>query len=319
MNQTEHHFQKIIDTAKEPEGEIVKKFIELYCEEGYDLILQDAAELLDVEPKWLIRSFGDKFDYIIPPAPSAKSFTDYVNSKMMDKLGRAPGESVKDFLFRSHTRRRGYARKKVFINRKSFYEFLKENLNIAFELKQVAIPRTLLYGLKDKDLDKVRDEMLLQFDLAKKSENGTLTFKESKNTKVDDEQFDSIIHSRMFSQKTLSTHQIKTKYENPYQAKRVGDKKFREWLLEVNIIKVTFKQDKNERPVVRYLFESEEDLDESLRLLVDDNNEFKKENYIFNISVDMDYKEVKDKFIFYLNFLISEGIINKPKDDKSNK
>ena len=82
---------------------------------------------------------------------------------------------------------------------------------------------------------------------------------------------------------------------------------------------MTFKQDKNERPVVRYLFESEEDLDESLRLLVDDNNEFKKENYIFNISIDMDYKEVKEKFLFYLNFLISEGIINKPKDDKSNK
>lgn len=319
MNLTEYHFQKIIDTAREPRVEIVKKFIELYCDEGYDLILQDAAEMLDVEPKWLINNFGDKFDYFIAPASATKSFTDYINDKMMEKLGLMPGQSVKEFLLISHIERRGYARKKIFINRKSFYEFLKENLNIAFELKQVAIPRALLYNLKDKDLDKVRDEMLLQFDLAKKSQNGTLTFKESKNTKVDDEQFESIIHAKMFSQKTLSTHHIKTKYENPYQAKKVGDKKFREWLLDVNITKVTFKQDKNERPVVRYFFESNECLDESLELLVDRNNHFKKENYVFNISIDMDYKEVKEKFLFYLNFLIDEGIINKPKDDKSNK
>lgn len=315
MNKTEHFFKEAID--KNDRDLIVKSFTDLYCNGGYDLILQDAAEILDVEPKWLIRNFGDKFDYIIPPTPGTKSFTDYIDDKMMIKLGREDGESMTDFLYRSHIRRRGYARKKVFINRKSFYAFLNGTLSVTLVLKQVAIPRADLYNLSNTQLDKVRDEMLLQLGYASKTENGNLVFNEQSGVRIDDEQFDSALEVKMLSQRTLSSGAIATRYENPYQSKRIGDKKFREWLMEVNVTKVTFKPDRNERPVVRYLFESTEELKESLNLLDDRGKKFRKENYVFNIPFDMDFKDVKSDFKYYLEFLIGEGIVKLPKNRKS--
>ena len=325
MERTDFFFKDLVD--KGDMAGILDKFTELYCEQGYDLLLQDAAQIIDVEPKWLIRSCKDKFDYIIPPAPATQSFTEFIEDKMMKKLGWDVSDSwdseykrisARHFLKGTHILRRGLARKKVFVNRESFYKFLNEELKISLDLKRVSIPRSELYNLKDSELDKVRDEVLVFFELAEFDAYGNIKLKEEKNVKFEDTEYLDIEDYRLFSQRTLSTSgQVRTVYENPLEAKKIGDKRFRDWLDEIDVAKVTLKKDGNERPIVRYLLpEMETSIGE---LYAGRNNQVKKDNYVFNIDVDVNIAEAQEKFLFYLEFLILEGRIKLPNKETKAK
>lgn len=325
MERTDFFFKDLVD--KGDMAGILDKFTELYCEGGYDLLLQDAAQIIDVEPKWLIRSFKDKFDYIIPPAPATQSFTEFLEEKMMKKLGWDVNDSwnsyykqksASHFLKTTHILRRGLARKKVFVHRESFYRFLNEELKVLLNLKRVSIPRSELHNLKDSELDKVRDEVLVFFELAEFDPYGNIKLKEKKSVKFEETEYLDIEDYRLFSQRTLSTSgQVRTVYENPLEAKKIGDKRFRDWLDEIDVAKVVLKKDGNERPIVRYLLP---DASESIgELYAGRSNQVKKDNYVFNIDVDVNIADAEEKFLFYLEFLIHEGRIKLPKKKETKE
>lgn len=326
MNRTDEFFKKLVDKKAKAEGkeklklneDIIDKFAELYAEEGYDMLIQECAKILDVEEKWLIRTFGHEFDYFIAPSPATTVFSqlNILNyPKLSEKLGYVPNPTLtgtilmlynEGWLQTSKDKRVGLSRKRIFVNRESFYEFMKKHLVVVNELKKVAIPRDDLNGLSNNKLDKIKYELFAQFKLGEVSKSGNFSFHE-KSGPITQEHFNVILEEKLYSGKTIKDWHIETSIESRLITK-IHDVQLYRWLDKVEVTKITLTPVGNKAPVVRYLFPF--DINEELGLLNPDN-EFLKENYVFNIPSHMDKSEVIEKFLFYVNFLNSEGLINK--------
>lgn len=293
MNKTNYYFDEFKHDNKEQielwdsiaRGSAIRNlFADLYFNQGYDLLLQDAAEMLDVDDKYLMNTFSNKFDYIIPPSPATKIFTfmtfdepQTIHPKIKREWKKATQQPLKVFL-------RGLARKRVFIHRESFFEFLKLNLKVYSNLQTVVIENEFLNGLKKVQLDKIRDEYL-----SDKSPFDNLDFT--------DECLKSIVENHLWSGKTIKQVMISTKYENDL-SKKIYDTQLYRWLdNRCDVIKVHLQGKGQERPIVRYLFPSKK-LEEQLKsdLMYEENKD-----YIFSVPSTLNGDEVKKELIAIIN------------------
>lgn len=327
MNKTDEFFKKLVDEKAKADrkekweinGKIIDKFTELYAEAGYDMLIQDCAQLLDVEEKWLVKTFGHEFDYFIAPSPSTTAFSqlNILNyPKLSEKLGYVPNPTLtgtilmlynETWLQKTKKERVGLSRKRIFVNRESFYEFMKKHLVVVNELKKVAIPRDDLNGLSNNKLDKIKYEVFTNFNLGKFSRSGNFSFFETSGL-ITEEHFNVILEERLYSGKTIKDGRYFETSIESHLITKIHDTQLYRWLDKVEVTKITLTPPGNKAPVVRYLFPF--DINEELGLLNPDNK-FLKENYVFNIPSHMDASEVIEKFLFYVNFLNSEGLINK--------
>lgn len=326
MNKTDIFFEKLVDKRAKSEdearqkvsAEIIDKFAELYAEKGYDMLVQDCAQLLDVNEKWLIRMFGNEFDYFIAPSPAATVFSRQKilgYHKLREKMGyvEAPDligpflEAYNDSWFgKTEEERVGLSRKRIFVNRESFYRFMKKNLVVVNELKKVAIPRDDLNGLSNAKLDKIKHEVFTQFKLGEVSKSGNFSFYETKGL-ITEEHFNVILEEKLYSGKTIKEGFVGVSVDN-YLMTKIYDTQLYRWLGKVEFTKIILTPPGNKVPVVRYLFPF--NINKELGLFNPDN-EFLKENYVFNIPSHMDKSEVIESFLFYINFLDSENLIDK--------
>lgn len=328
MNKTDEFFKKLVDKKAKADrkekweinGKIIDKFAELYAERGYDMLIQDCAKLLDVQEKWLVRVFGHEFDYFIAPSPATTAFSqlnilDY--PKLSEKLGYVLRPELKDLALATYNKkwlkdseeeRVGLSRKRIFVNRDSFYRFMKKNLVVVNELKKIAIPREDLKNLSNAKLDKIKHEVFSQFGLGKVSSGGNFSFYETSGP-ITEEHFNVILTENLYAGKTIKEGFVGTTIEN-YLITKIHDTQLYRWLDKVEVTKITLKPVGNKAPVVRYLFPF--NINKELGLFNPDN-EFLKENYVFNIPSHMDKSEVIEKLLFYVNFLNDEGLIDKDK------
>lgn len=327
MNKTDEFFKKLVDKKAKADrkekweinGKIIDKFTELYAEAGYDMLIQDCAQLLDVEEKWLVKTFGHEFDYFIAPSPSTTAFSqlNILNyPKLSEKLGYVPNPTLtgtilmlynETWLQKTKKERVGLSRKRIFVNRESFYRFMKKHLVVVNELKKVAIPRDDLKNLSNAKLDKIKYEVFTNFNLGKVSRSGNFSFYETSGL-ITEEHFNVILEERLYSGKTIKDGRYFETSIESHLITKIHDTQLYRWLDKVEVTKITLTPPGNKAPVVRYLFPF--DINEELGLLNPDNK-FLKENYVFNIPSHMDASEVIEKFLFYVNFLNSEGLINK--------
>lgn len=326
MNKTDEFFKKLVDKKAKADrkekweinGKIIDKFTELYAEAGYDMLIQDCAQLLDVEEKWLVKTFGHEFDYFIAPSPSTTAFSqlNILNyPKLSEKLGYVPNPTLtgtilmlynETWLQKTKDERVGLSRKRIFVNRESFYEFMKKHLVVVNELKKVAIPRDDLNGLSNNKLDKIKYEVFTNFNLGKFSRSGNFSFHEKAGL-ITEEHFNVILEEKLYSGKTIKDRRYFDPSIESSLITKVHDTQLYRWLDKVEVTKITLTPVGNKAPVVRYLFPF--NINEELGLLNPDHK-FLKENYVFNIPSHMDKSEVVEKFLFYVNFLNSEGLID---------
>ena len=282
------------------------------------MLIQDCAKLLDVQEKWLVRTFGHEFDYFIAPSPATTVFSqlnilDY--PKLSARLGYIEVPGLVDIALKKYNEkwlkeseevRVGLSRKRIFVNRESFYRFMKKHLIVVNELKKVAIPRDDLKNLSNAKLDKIKNEVFAQFGLGKVSRSGNFSFYEMEGP-ITEEHFNVILEEKLYSGKTIKEGFVGVSIDN-YLITKIYDTQLYRWLDKVEVTKMTLTPPGNKTPVVRYLFPF--NINKELGLF-NPNNQFLQENYIFNIPSHMDKCEVIDKFLFYVDFLDSEKLINK--------
>lgn len=326
MNKTDIFFKKLLDKRAKSEdearrkvsAEIIEKFAELYAEKGYDMLIQDCAQLLDVNEKWLIRTFGHEFDYFIAPSPATTVFSRQKilgHHKLREKFGYVEvPDLIGPFLevynnswFKNTEEERvGLSRKRIFVNRESFYRFMKKHLVVVNELKKVAIPRDDLKNLSNAKLDKIKYEVFTNFNLGKVSRSGNFSFYETSGL-ITEEHFNVILEEKLYSGKTIKEGFVGVSVDN-YLMTKIYDTQLYRWLGKVEFTKIILTPKGNKAPVVRYLFPF--NINKELGLF-NPNHKFLEENYVFNIPAHMKECEIIDKFLFYVNFLDNEGLINK--------
>jgi len=183
---------------------------------------------------------------------------------------------------------------------------MKKHLVVVNELKKVAIPRDDLNGLSNNKLDKIKYEVFTNFNLGKFSRSGNFSFHEKAGL-ITEEHFNVILEEKLYSGKTIKDRRYFDPSIESSLITKVHDTQLYRWLDKVEVTKITLTPVGNKAPVVRYLFPF--NINEELGLLNPDHK-FLKENYVFNIPSHMDKSEVVEKFLFYVNFLNSEGLID---------
>lgn len=331
MNKTDIYFGNLIkdkekavanenySLLREINGNIKSKFVSLYVRKGYDMLIQDCASLLDVEEKWLIRNFGNEFDYVLVTSPSTKVFTadEVLNyPDLSEKLGyvEPTGLTGKELikhqeLWLEETKdiRVGLSRKRIFVHRESFYDFMRNNLRVINEFKRVVVPRSEVKNLPNTQLDKIKDEMLTLaiFNLGVLDERGKIKFHEQ-NELIKEGHFNKILKEKMYSGKSIKEQYISLNPDSSLVTK-IYDTQLYRWLEQMDVAKITLKPAGNIMPVVRYLFpiNLKQQLEE-----IRTNDEFYKKNYVFNVPSNRNVEEFIEHLIFYVDFLYSEEKIN---------
>jgi len=329
VNKSDNFFSKLLkDRAKAVKDkkftlvdkindDIKNKFVSLYVNEGYDMLIQDCARLLDVEEKWLVRTFGNEFDYVLAPSPATKVFTklEILNyPDLSTKLGYIEMMGLENkelrnynsnWLMQSRDIRTGLARKRIFVNRESFYRFMDKNLRVINEFKRVVVQREKLHNLSNSQLDKIKDEVFATFNLGKLDERGKFKFYEQNNL-VNRTCVEMILKEKLFSGKSIKEQYISLNTDSSLVTK-VYDTQLYRWLDRMDVTKITLKPANNTAPVDRFLFpfSLREQLEE-----IRGNEEFFKENYVFNIPSYRNTEEVVEHLIFYVDFLYTEQKIN---------
>lgn len=336
MNKSDIFFDKLVknkekavnsnvyEQMQQANKDIRDKFVSLYVDGGYDMLIQECAELLDVEEKWLIRNFGHEFDYVLVPSPSATIFRAdriFEYQDLSKKLGYEEEANLtakelmkyrKAWLNETKDTRVGLSRKRVFVHRQSFYDFIKGHLKVVNELKKVVIPREKLKNLPNSKLDKIKDEMFVTLTLGVLDDKGKLKFHEQ-NSFIQDEHFNKILKEKLLSGRSIKEQYVHANIDSSLITK-VHDTQLYRWLNRMNFAKIKLTPAHNKMPVVRYLFpfNLQQEFEQLRR-----EDEFYKENYVFNIPLDRDTEEVIEHLIFYVEFLDSEQLIDKIDDSCS--
>lgn len=215
---------------------------DLYFEKGYNLTVTEAAASINVTERYLLRVFGEKFDYVLVPKGATQCFNtekDACFSKLKEKDLKA---NERIALEKDIERYKFLTRKRVFINRDSFLKFLTNNLNIDTDYVAIRLTQEENQCVSRAELDEIVDEVLKSFKF--KNDYGRLvTLSEAKQ----------ILRNPLQSGRTLKDSYLKAFYANENLRKTVHDTQLHRFLeYFYSNQRYTIQGNGDERDVVRY-------------------------------------------------------------------
>jgi hypothetical protein len=215
---------------------------DLYFLEGYTLTVGEAAASINVTERYLLRVFKDEFDFVMVPTGATQCFKDTV-SKHYEQLKKATlADNERIALEKEIERFRQLIRKRVFINKDSFLEFLTKNLRI--ETNQVAIRLSQEENQKisQAELDEVVKEVIKDFKFTD-TESRFVTLSEARQ----------LLRRSILSGRTLKETYLKKFFTNNSLKKTVHDTQLHRFLNRCySNKKFKIQGTGDERDVVRY-------------------------------------------------------------------
>lgn len=214
----------------------------LFFKEGFNLTGYECAKTLDITERYLFDKLKTSFDYVVADKGATKCFNlNYLHkyysvyATEINELAEKYGSNIDEYL-------KFLGRRKVFINRESYKDYLRTDLKLVqervrFSLPLEEIPKNLTLG-----------EIYFIID-------NSPTIKEyDYSAALSDETLDGIIDGdiKLYSPKQLK-HYVQV------NGKTVYDTQLYRWLnRRAGVSKLHLTTTSDERPVVRYVFNIDE-------------------------------------------------------------
>lgn len=274
---------------------------------GYDMTSLEAFELLDVDRNWLLNNFRDEFDYfIVPKGVVGYALREKDSDKFVEDICKKYSIEEEEALYALQFKR-------MFINRKSFYDFVFKRLKITESLSLVTINNEEVNKLPTQVLTSLKNEFLVknQFATIDKKTKALKHTEFIRYIDLDDETFDLILdypynafENRGLKSSATLKEEMLSYYRERNRLLMVSNEQLNRKLeSELGLIKFSIVREDAERHPVRYFLKA------SVR------SQLNNDKFTFTVSAKYDDKldEIAKFFTAYvLNYI-------KEKEDKSSK
>lgn len=282
--------------------------------EGYDMISIEASELLDVDRDWLLNNFRNEFNYFIVPNGVVGHA---LNKSKSDKF---VSDICKKYNIEDKEARYALQFKRMFIERKSFYEFIFKYLKVTESTSIVTIDNEEVNKLPISTLTILKKEFLVKNQMAT-IDKRTNKLKHTPFRRYEDltqDIFDIILNHKysIFENRGLkSGATIKDEmllfYRERNRLLMVSNEQLNRKLDdELGLIKFSIKREENERHVVRYFLKAPV------------TQQLNKDKFSFAVSAKYDDKldKIEQWFTAYvLNYIKEQEEKKKPKRKKKEQ
>lgn len=308
------YINKINNKGKEIKVRNTVKLAEICLEKinaGYDMLLVEACDILDVEADWLMNNFSHKFDFFrvsvdvsnfIFPA----NFEKEVELSLKHKdLVDSRNDLIKSFHARFNIEppklKKALRLKKIYIDRESFYNFLLNDLKISHSKIAITIDKKDVNDCSMHLLAQLKNEFLLKKGIIKYDEF-TKRFKdvsEQANGVLEDltlDVFEKVIGNHLISPANLKRNLLGGARSSNHLYS-LNDEQMYRYLDKETHVKLALKQDNKTRLVVRYLID--DDLVDNYVRSIDEED---SKSYTFTISSKFndEVEVIKREFIQYV-------------------
>lgn len=215
---------------------------DLYFTQGYTLTVGEAAASINVTERYLLRVFKNHFDFVMVPTGATQCFKTKI-SEHYEQLKKATlAENERIALEKEIKRFSQLIRKRVFINKKSFLNFLTQNLIIETNQVAIRLSREENQKVSQAELDEIVADVIKDF-----------KFNDVESRFVNDWEARQLLSKNLSSGRTLKDTYLKAFFTNSSLKKTVHDTQLHRFLNRYySNKKFKIQGTGDERDVVRY-------------------------------------------------------------------